>query len=87
MTLAYRTLLLAGLVVYGLSGLAGPAWADCAADLDAIEQAIASGAVDDSLKPNAQAMWTEAKRLLDAGQEAECAEMTAQIKASLGLNE
>ena len=87
MTLAYRTLLLTALVAYGLAMHAVPARADCAADLAAIQAAIDSGQVDASLKQNAETMWAEAKKLHDAGQEAECTQMTAQIKASLGINE
>lgn len=86
MTRTNKQTLYAAVLATGLATFATAAMADCAADLDAIQQAIASGSVDASLADNAKAMWTDAKQLMDEGKEAECVEMTTQIKASLGIN-
>ncbi|MCC0053753.1 MAG: hypothetical protein H6884_06815 [Rhodobiaceae bacterium] len=80
-------LALAGLAfTLAFTGLAGAAMADCAADLEALEAEIAYGNVDPALRDKAESMIDEARTMLQQGKEAECGDMAAGIRASLGLN-
>lgn len=46
---------------------------------------MASGQVDKSLHENARAMLDDAMNLQAQGKEAECVDLVAQIKSSLGI--
>ena len=56
------------------------------ADLEALEAEIAYGNVDPALRDKAESMIDEARTMLQQGKEAECGDMAAGIRASLGLN-
>ncbi|MCB1480878.1 MAG: hypothetical protein KDJ55_02680 [Rhodobiaceae bacterium] len=83
---AQKNSILAATLIVGLGAFVAIAKADCASDVQAIEAALSSGKIDESLQTNAQALLDDAKTLQGQGKEAECSDLTAQIKASLGLN-
>ncbi|MEZ5924012.1 MAG: hypothetical protein R3D57_06460 [Hyphomicrobiaceae bacterium] len=78
-----KTLAVAALVTIGG---AWPALADCAADLTAIDQAMASASLTDDQKAQAEELKKSATDNCTAGKTDEAAAPIGQLKEMLGLS-
>lgn len=64
---------------------AGPALADCAADLAKIDEAMKSTTLDEANKTKATDLVTKAKAASDAKDEATCEASTKEVLTILGM--
>jgi hypothetical protein len=63
---------------------AAPAFADCAADMTKIDEAMKTATLDDTNKSKADELLQKAKTAMDAKDEAGCSASTKEILTMLG---
>lgn len=62
-----------------------PAFADCAADITKIDEAMKAATLDEASKTKASDLMTKAKASMDAGDEAACAASAKEVLTMLGM--
>jgi hypothetical protein len=65
--------------------LAGPAFADCAADLTRVEEAMKTVKLDEAMTTKAKTLMEQAVTARDAKDEATCATSATELKSLVGL--
>jgi hypothetical protein len=71
---------------FATSLFAAPAFADCAADLTRVEEAMKTVKLDEAMTTKAKALMEKAVAARDAKDEAACTTSTIELKSLVGLS-